>query len=127
VTTETARIWDADTCTDLLVIRAHQEEVIDIAWSPDGSHLATSSADGTIRVWDASGGEELLAFGGLDEDVHVSSVAWSPDSTRILTTSTDCRARIWDADCSAKGLIAKARARVHRSLTATERESIGLA
>jgi Tol biopolymer transport system component len=123
----TARIWDADTCTDLLVMRAHQEEVIDIAWSPDGSHLATSSADGTIRVWDASGGEELLAFGGLDEDVHVSSVAWSPDSTRILTTSTDCRARIWDADCSAKGLIAKARARVHRSLTATERESIGLA
>jgi Tol biopolymer transport system component len=122
----TARIWDAETCTELLVIRAHQEEVIDIAWSPDGIHLATSSADGTFRVWDASGGEELLAFGGLDEDVHVSSVAWSPDSTRILTTSTDCRARIWDADRSAKGLVAKARARVHRSLTTTERESIGL-
>jgi WD40 repeat protein len=124
---QTARIWDTETCAELLVLRGHQEEVIDIAWSSDGTRLATGSADGTARVWNASTGDELLAFGGLDEDIHVTSVAWSPDNTRILTTSTDCRARIWDADRSAKTLVAKARARVRRSLTAKERESIGLA
>src|SRR6516225_8295913 len=35
----------------------HRSEVYSVSWSPDGTRLATGSYDGTVKVWDAAGGE----------------------------------------------------------------------
>ena len=66
-----------------------------MSWSPDGTRLATGSADGTAKVWDAAGGRELLTLKG--HTGLVWSVSWSPDGTRLATGSSDGTAKVWDA------------------------------
>ena len=92
----TARVWDANTGSELAVLRGHNGKVRGVAWSPDSQQLATTSDDRTGRVWDANTGHELAVLRGHDKEVR--GVAWSPDSRLLATASKDCTARIWDAD-----------------------------
>jgi WD40 repeat protein len=39
--------------TLLYTYRGHQTEVESVAWSPDGTRLASGSADTTVQVWQA--------------------------------------------------------------------------
>jgi WD40 repeat protein len=66
-----------------------------VAFSPDGTKLATASEDSTARIWDAKTGKELHR---LEHDGSVGAVAFSPDGTELATTSTDKTDRIWDAN-----------------------------
>jgi hypothetical protein len=76
-------------------VMAHQEPVLALAWSPDGTRLLTGSGDNTARVWDARTGQPVGA--PLEHQGWVLAVAWSPDGTRLLTGSADSTARVWDA------------------------------
>ena len=67
-----------------------------VAWSPDGTRLATGSGDSTTKVWDARTGKELLALSGIHGSVL--SIAWSPDGKRLATGSFDNTAKVWDAE-----------------------------
>lgn len=66
-----------------------------VAYSPDGTRIATASWDNTAKLWDAASGRRLLTFSGHTESVN--GVAFSPDGARIATASDDGTARIWDA------------------------------
>ena len=68
------------------------DDVTALAWSPDGSRIATGSDDG-VRVWDAVTGESLFS---LEHGSKVRSVAWSSDDGRIATGFGD-GVRVWDA------------------------------
>ena len=87
------RIWDTNTRQRLQVLE-HRTRVLSVAFSPDGGRLATGSEDASARIWDAAGGDELLAIRG--HDAAVTSVAFSPDGGRLLTASEDATARVWD-------------------------------
>ncbi len=78
------------------VLSGHTDTVRNLAWSPDGTRIATASRDGTARIWDAATGSPLRELTGHLGMVEM--VAWSPDSTRIATASRDRTVRIWDAD-----------------------------
>lgn len=73
----------------------HSDQVLCVAWSPDGKRLATASADQTAKIWDADSGKQLVTLTGHRDMVW--SVAWSPDGKRLLTGSEDRTAKIWDA------------------------------
>jgi dipeptidyl aminopeptidase/acylaminoacyl peptidase len=73
---------------------AHQGAVVAVAWSPDGTRVATASTDQTARVWDARTGAAVGAPLGHQDTVR--AVAWSPDGTRVATASFDKTARVWD-------------------------------
>jgi WD40 repeat protein len=90
----TARIWDASTRRQLLVL-PHDDDVRTVAWSPDGRQVATMSADRTARTWDAMTGEQRLILRGHSEAGW--GVAWSPAGDRLATSSNDNTTRIWDA------------------------------
>ena len=76
-------------------LRGHEDNVNSVAFSSDGKRLATASADGTAKVWDAETGEALMTLSGHGDAVN--SVAFSPDGKRLATGSDDKTAKIWDA------------------------------
>jgi serine/threonine protein kinase/WD40 repeat protein len=55
-----ARIWDAATGKELLVLKGHRGSVIAAHFNADGSKVVTTAADQTARIWDAATGKELL-------------------------------------------------------------------
>ncbi len=65
-------------------------------FAPDGSFIGTSSGDGTVRLWDAANGDELMAIKGKGD--WATSIAFSPDGKRLATGSDADTARIWEAD-----------------------------
>jgi WD40 repeat protein len=96
-----ARIWDAKTGKALLPLE-HGEEVMFASFSPDGAHMATASASGTIKTWDA-GGRHERTFGHLG--ASIGSILYSPDGTRIVTAAKDGSARVWDATAGEEILV----------------------
>lgn len=79
----------------LRLVTGHDAAVWHIAWDPTGIRFATAGDDGTARIWDAAGGQELLALAGHQSAVW--HVAWNASGTHLLTTSDDGTARVWDA------------------------------
>ncbi len=80
--------------TPLLVLKGHTAAVNTVAWSPDGTKVATTSDDFTAQIWDAATGASLLTYRNHTDKVW--DIAWSPDGKRILTASRDMTAQIWD-------------------------------
>lgn len=88
-------IWDDDLHEPRLTIR-HFRLVNGIRWSPDGTQLASASADKTVRISSADDGTMVDVLSRHTDDVN--SLAWSPDGARIATVSEDGTGRIWDLE-----------------------------
>lgn len=72
----------------------HTGFITDVAYSPDGRTLATSSSDGTARLWSVSGRRQLgrpLSHGSG----AVNGVAFSPDGRTLATGGSDGTVRLW--------------------------------
>jgi WD40 repeat protein/serine/threonine protein kinase len=76
------RILDARTGAELLLFRAHASWINDLAFSPDAKRLAVGLHGGTVAIWDAEGGEELLSF-----DARNAALAFSPDGQHLAISS----------------------------------------
>lgn len=94
-----ARVWDLATGDELARLE-HGLLVASVAFSPDGTKLATGSLDSTARVWDVTSGEQLAY---LPHDLPVNAVAFSPDGETLATASNDGVARLWDLTLFSKG------------------------
>ncbi|MBI5032479.1 MAG: helix-turn-helix domain-containing protein [Chloroflexi bacterium] len=92
-----AKIWDANTGQEMITLSGHTGVVVRLAFSPDGTHLATvaNEPDRTPRIWDVATGTELLKLEGHTGGVY--AVAFSPDGARIATGSQDATAKVWNA------------------------------
>eukprot|EP00873_Tetraselmis_striata_P039803 jgi/Tetstr1/460067/TSEL_005387.t1 len=64
-------------------LKGHTEVVACVAFSPDGTRLASASRDNTLRVWSAVTGEEVLPRPLRGHTGMVTSVAFSPDGKRL--------------------------------------------
>lgn len=73
---------------------AHPRAILALAYSPDGSHLVSSSEDGAVNVWDAEKGRLQRALPG--HEGHVWDVAFSPDGSLIATAGNDRSAQLWE-------------------------------
>jgi len=66
--------------------------VRDVEFSPDGTLVATASADGFTTLWNARTGRLTRTLAGAKAGVDV--VAFSPDGTRVASGGDDLR--VWD-------------------------------
>ena len=95
---------------------AHNNLVLSVAFSPDGTTIVSGSADQTIKVWDAgvsaaplnhmlkpersetlAASLELKAEKQSAHSDWVQSVAFSPDGKTIVSGSWDETIKVWDA------------------------------
>jgi WD40 repeat protein/serine/threonine protein kinase len=79
----------------LLTLHGHAGPVYFTDYSPDGTRIATTGADGVAKIWDASTGQELLTLQGHKGDIF--GIEFSPDGERLATASHDGTVIVWDA------------------------------
>ncbi len=78
---------------DLLTIQGHTQ-ALRVAYSPDGTHLASAGYDQVVKIWDAVTGQAVHTLGGHSGEID--GLAYSPDGTRLASASWDGTVRIWD-------------------------------
>ncbi|KAH7150699.1 hypothetical protein DER46DRAFT_628659 [Fusarium sp. MPI-SDFR-AT-0072] len=109
----TAKVWDASSGACLQTLEGHSKYVRSVAFSHDSirictnsvafSHdstwLASSSDDGTVKIWDVSSGTCLKTL--EEHESCTRAVAFSYNSTRLASASDDKKVKIWDVSSGA--------------------------
>ena len=72
----------------------HRAYLISLAFSDDGTTLASGSEDDDIRLWDVATGARLRTLVG--HTTGVEGLAFSPDGAKLASGSRDTTVRIWD-------------------------------
>jgi WD40 repeat protein len=75
-------------------LKGHRKALTGVRFSPSGAHLATSSLDRSVRIWNAKSGVWVDSLLGGHRD-WVRGVAWSPDGTSLASVGDDGAIRLW--------------------------------
>ena len=115
-----ALVIDAQTGVVLLTLAGHISNVPGVAYSPDGSLIATSGInnDATVRLWNAQTGQEQLVLANVANGIGVARIAFSPDGQYLAAHMNDGTTRIYVL--AVPELIALTESRLTRSLTDAE-------
>jgi WD40 repeat protein/DNA-binding SARP family transcriptional activator len=114
----TVRVWSPRGAAEV-VLRGHRDEVTAVSFTGDGARVLSSSSDGTLRLWNARGGDALAV---LQSGSPLYDIAVGRDG-RIATLDKHEVVRVFD--CEVCGSIdevrALARSRGARALTAEQK------
>ncbi|MEM7143495.1 MAG: protein kinase [Verrucomicrobiota bacterium] len=67
-----------------------------LAWSPDGTRLATLESDRSINIWDDEGQELVGELRDKDGPTEIRGMRWHPDSRHIMVYGDPVYYRGWD-------------------------------
>ena len=105
------QLWDVTTRKKLSTLRGHvdlplqpldkpvqrifkKDRVLAVAFSPDGTRLASGSTDTTVRLWDTTGDTDSMTLQKHTGPTNV--LAFSPDGKMLASGSTDKTVQLWD-------------------------------
>ncbi len=102
-TDRTVRVWEAASRHDVAVLHGHTGVVSQLAFTADGSRLASASqsgragdtGDGTVRIWEVGRQADTSVLRGHTS--YIYPVAYSADGRWIASGSWDKTVRLWDA------------------------------
>jgi WD40 repeat protein/transcriptional regulator with XRE-family HTH domain len=88
------RVWRERGKVLHLAWQGHNDTVRALAFSPDGSRLATGSLDGAIKLWDIESGALLWTSWHTN---NIQRIAFAPDGGTLASSGGDATIRLWDA------------------------------
>ncbi len=88
-----AKVFDADNGAELCELKGDDGTVTAVAFTPDGSQLATANGK-VVRVFDAKSGKLLGEIKGHDDEVMC--LAFAAEGRRLVTGSKDKTAKVWE-------------------------------
>jgi WD40 repeat protein len=86
--------WQRNLQRAVTTLEGHEGWVTAIAYSPDGSTLATGSTDQTAKLWDLERHRVRFTLKGHRDMIW--AIAFSRDGTRVVTGGSDSQAIVWD-------------------------------
>jgi WD40 repeat protein len=89
-------LWDLSTgaTTPVIVLSGHTEDVLALAFSPDGNTLVSSGKDDTVRLWDVQRGQQLGAPFRTRSDVP--TLQFSRDGSTLALAGESGRVQLLD-------------------------------
>ena len=105
-------LYDAHTGKELSLLTGHTERVFTVAFSPDGSIIASGSQDNSVMLWNAITGKHKQTLIGHEN--IVTRVAFNPKGNILASASFDSTVRLWDVRT---GKIRKITSKIPTSLT----------
>ncbi len=85
-------LWDTATGRELRILKGqHIGQVTDVAFTPDGTILASASE--VVELWDLARGTVVKTL--ADHVSRINSIAFSPDG-KVLATASEC-VKLWDS------------------------------
>ena len=74
-------LWDVQTGTEKKRVQAWANELFTVAWTPDGSMLATGGHNAPLTFWNAA---DLSIAGEFESPERVLCARFSPDGTKLI-------------------------------------------
>ena len=92
----TVTFSETQTGAPIASLQAQADRIYDLAWSPDSTRIATTSAnDFFVNVWEVASQQKVL--GPLRHSHGITSIAWEPNGRRIASGGMDQALKVWDA------------------------------
>jgi WD40 repeat protein len=96
------RIWDVsrlgaagDAPALVQSFSGHEGDILSAAFHPDGQTIATTGADGTVRLWGVTNPQEQAVYRG--HEGRVVAIAFHPDGRRLATGGRQPGdVKVWD-------------------------------
>ncbi len=84
---KTIKLWDVKSGKDLIGFQEHKDNILGLAFSPDGKTLASTSADGTTRLTETTTGK--VVFETAVQSARILTVAFSPDGKSLALANAE--------------------------------------
>jgi eukaryotic-like serine/threonine-protein kinase len=91
---KTVRVWSTLDFSRPRIWQGHSDWVSCVAFSPDGSLLASGANDKSIRLWDVAAGQTAHTL--IGHKTMITGMSFSPDGRRLASASGDKSVRLWD-------------------------------
>jgi len=93
------RVFRIASPTPVRTLTGHGNYVDCVAFSPDGTQLASCGHDGTVRLWNVSNGQQTRQINAFTQPqvAPVYCVAWSPDGKQLAAGSFVRSIKIFNA------------------------------
>ena len=103
-------------------LKGHEDTIFSMVVSRDGQHLASGSADSTLRIWSLSGWSLPQVI--LTNQGWVNTIGLNDDETMIASGGSDSTIKIWDFQTGKELVSFKAHQTAVRSLTFNPRSNV---